>query len=102
MKAKLSELIRLGSMISGQAFQTMMDPDGNTCAQGAALVALGVPAEQIRHLHQICTAWDHPLAAETLPFLLKTEIDPIADEVNQVGSIIVQLNDLERWSREKI
>lgn len=100
MKAKMSELIRLGSMVSGQSFRCFMDISGNTCAQGAALLALGVPANVLRGC--LATPWDHPLAEGVIKFLESLDIDPVSDEVNRIGAIIVRLNDIERWPREKI
>ncbi len=38
---KFSEAIRLGALLSGPAVGVFVDARGNTCAQGAALLAVG-------------------------------------------------------------
>lgn len=38
---KLSEAMRLGAISTDQAFHTLRDPDGRTCAIGAAMVGFG-------------------------------------------------------------
>lgn len=85
---KLSEAIMLGSTMSPQAFGVARRSDGAACALAAAGDANGV--EYGLDLFQV---W---------PFLLTKAVDPVTTNVGPAWSIIVDLNDCQMWSRERI
>lgn len=86
---KLSEAIRLGAMMTEQTFGEFGDDD-RTCAIGAAQKALGLPVSAkgplngLLHSRQADAPCGHGSATWT------------------VGSLIMHLNDDDKWPREKI
>ena len=99
---KLSEAILLGSVSTGQAFYILEDPQGNTCAKGSALKAMG-----------LCTSNDkgYQFANDTWPFLRELEAT-ICPECNcsveqrtyngDITKLIPHLNDIHKWTRPRI
>jgi len=86
---KLSEAIRLGSMLRPQAFGKIFDGK-SSCAFGAAQEALG--------LH-----WDFPVVI-TWPWLDDPLICPACLLTEQLGAAVISshLNDKHQWTREEI
>lgn len=101
---RLSEAIRLGSMLRPQAFGVFFDGLG-TCAQGAALEAIG---------HHICDGnkheamamawpWAHCGHSESLHCTSRTHRCPECPTWNRcVSAVVAHLNNDHRWSRERI
>jgi hypothetical protein len=88
---KLSEAIRLGSLLKPQAFGNMWVGSGS-CAFGAALDALGI------------TKSTFTTVADTWPWLKAPMNCPACGEpTERIARIIsTHLNDAHRWTREKI
>lgn len=85
---KLSEAIRLGAMMTEQTFGDFGDDD-RTCAIGAAQKALGLPVSGSGPLNQLLH--------------LRRADPPCGHHSSRtVGSLIMHLNDDDRWPREKI
>lgn len=87
---RLSEAIRLGSMLGPQAFHQYETDDGATCALGAASVAVGNGAAYLGFF----------LEHEKL--LGGKATCPACRVDSLVVSVIVHLNDEHRWTREAI
>jgi hypothetical protein len=88
---KLSEAIRLGAMDTPQAFYETRDHKGGTCAMGAALHAIGVVGRP------------YSATIEFFPLALKAADHPLRrDDDWIVISIIRDLNDEYKWSRQRI
>lgn len=87
---KLSEAIRLGAMMTEQAFATFGDRT-KTCAIGAAQVALGLEPGHDDGLAE--------MLIETPSVALPCEHRRNA---NSIGSAVIHLNDDDRWPRERI
>lgn len=103
---RLSEAIRLGAMVSRQAFQQLMSYDGGTCALGAAAEAMGV----------------HPLIHEDMRIsVLRARYPTLNDKATcpacsplmralrrirrheiDVEDVVIHLNDDHRWPREHV
>ena len=92
---KLSEAIRLGSMMKPQCFGLMHD-DGATCAFGAALDAIG-------KLHE-CYSEEPQEWHDTGAFI--AECPQCHDTMRYVdqykANTLAHLNDTHRWTREQI
>jgi hypothetical protein len=87
---RLSEAIRLGSMLKPQTFGVFSDDEG-TCALGAANEARGRCAD------------DSDVLTEA--YELSARVCPVADctaFVQGEDNIIPHLNDTHRWTRERI
>ena len=95
---KLSDLIILGSMQSGQAFGVIIDDEGNTCANGAALLALGVPAEDLQNGMQ----WKHPKSRPFFEWQKVNVAHPFTGVLTGLLSVVIELNNIHRWPRAKI
>ena len=89
---KLSEAIRLGSMMKPQAFRAFYI-NGGSCALGAACDAIGINA-------LIMSEW--PIAWRT--FLDDFRLCPECGHETKPGQLhtISHLNDSHRWTRERI
>ena len=91
MTMRLSEAISLGAMLHPQAFEMLRSPDGQTCALGAALDAVGGP--QSSYLDLYCHWPDMLHLVVTHPVLgVRTFLE----------DAIAGLNDRHRWTREAI
>lgn len=92
---QLSDAIRLGAMLKPQEFGHLL-ANGRTCAFGAAFDALGL----------LEVVLGTSLASATLdqwPWLLTHAPHPIiAGYVEPAINVILKLNDVEHWSRERI
>ena|SRR5687768_3613349 len=90
----LSELIRIGSKVSGQCHRWIRDRNGNTCALGAALTAkYGALPRQ---------GYDTAVAMTDLQISDKVVTHPIIGEKCNLGITVTMLNDYEGWTREQI
>jgi hypothetical protein len=87
---RLSEAIRLGAMATGHATGTSLSNDGNTCALGAALVAIG---KATRLYSNAFYYW---------PILNEQVFHPVTGECLCMLSAVRILNDDHRWTREQI
>jgi hypothetical protein len=91
---RLSEAIRLGSLLGPQAFGTLADMLGGTCALGSAAKAMGI---------QITTAYEaEDTLKELFPIFECEQEPPVPMPVVDLYTIIMELNDAYRWSRERI
>lgn len=93
---KLSEAIRLGSMLKPQAFGTVFDGKG-TCAVGAAKDAVGK-----LHLSFYYVAHAHRWDANQYQW---NQQCPVCRGITREGvtcGMIPHLNDDHRWTREQI
>lgn len=90
----LSELIRIGSKVSGQCRRCVRNPDGNTCALGAALTAKYGELPRVNH--------STSEAATDLQILNKIVTHPIVGGKRGLVGAITWLNDHEGWTREEI
>lgn len=89
---RLSEAIRLGSMLKPQAFNS--DNDGGSCALRAAAEAAGIPDHGYRlNYYELGNRWP----------VLNEQVQCPNDGVwTQMMSAIYYLNDQEKWAREQI
>lgn len=109
---KLSEAIRLGSMLAPQSHDEFIDSYGRTCARGAACQAAGIPIVAVRKIGVITYEWDFEdeegLEEQAFPIL--TRIVSVPKELREEGlsctssvwGIVVALNDDLRWTRGQI
>lgn len=86
---RLSEAIRLGSMLRPQAFGAFSDGTG-TCAMGAAHEAVGLPFVDDDNDP---FGWNAVLGVENCP---------ICGPFSSVLNVVAHLNDWHRWPRERI
>ncbi len=88
---RLSEAIRLGSMLGSQAFGHGFGDNGETCAHGAALLAIGRKG-----------AW-YTENMDHWPWTTYTRAEcPGCRSFIMVFSAIRELNDMHKWTRERI
>jgi len=91
---RLSEAIRLGAALRPQAYFALFDGVG-TCAFGAAFEANGwAPVRW-------STGWNHADPEWRRPTNL-TAVHPVTQGVRLVKYIIISLNNVHRWTRERI
>lgn len=98
---KLSEAIRLGSMLRPQGFQSIAK-EGRTCAIGAAYEAVGIDCAALKSKS---IPERFAIIGLHLPQVLATDLIPCpacARLHNGVGYTIPHLNDHHRWTREQI
>ena len=88
---RLSEAIRLGAMMTSQAFQALFTNDG-ACALGAALLAIGAAPDQALHSALNRWPWAFTVSANC----------PSCGRSRCVFEVITHLNDAHRWTREQI
>jgi hypothetical protein len=94
---KLSEAIRLGSLLRPQGFRALVDPYGGSCALGAAMEATGHPTKAPREIEP----WDvFPLLTSGL--LFRCPRCHHTNELQGMCGIILCLNDTHKWTRERI
>ena len=91
---RLSEAIRLGALLKPQAFG-LMTRDGGTCAWGAALEAAGIRFNCFGTLAPLPDDWK--VLSATL-----TTCPACGDECHVGGIMGGHLNDIHRWTRERI
>jgi hypothetical protein len=102
-----SEAMMLGAALAPQAFGALVDTSGGTCANGAAYEAGGI----IRVIR--CGAMllgivglgplAHHTARKRWPVLEHIAVCPeCKSRKEQLGMIVVHLNNDHRWSRERI
>jgi hypothetical protein len=84
---RLSEAIRLGSMLKPQGFAIDYR---TTCAIQAALEAIGK------------VGTPYAFVMDHWPWVSREETNPVSGEVTRVWSIIRELNDDRGWTREQI
>ena len=91
----LSEAIRLGAMLKPQAFATLWDGRGGACALGAAFDAIGIGEDQ--------SACDVPEPYRSW-LGQRAECPVCPDEGGEYTrqETIAHLNDMHRWTRERI
>lgn len=105
---RLSEAIRLGSLLKPQNLDGYFRNEGQSCALGSAADALGVPM----HPELDWTFGYHALENE-FPFLSDAARCPacnavqalwrrLRDKEYDLGDVIVHLNDDHKWSRKRI
>ena len=89
---RLSEAIRLGTMITSQAFRTLFTGD-RACAWGAALLAVGAPpGRAVRSAALSRWPWAFAVSVSC----------PSCGRSRLVCEVIAHLNDDHRWTREEI
>ena len=94
---KISDAIRLGSMLGPQCFG-VLEEFGGTCALGAAYKAAGLQME-LDSLHNFV------LIEQTFPLLYRAWhiACPDCQRIQQdLGNAIAHLNDRHAWTRERI
>ena len=92
----LSDAIRLGSMLKPQG-RGALHKDGQTCAYGAAMDAIGcLPAEGAECSH------DYDALGDEWPIGNVRAECPVTFLWSEVGDIVTDLNDVYGWSREWI
>jgi hypothetical protein len=88
----LSEAIRLGTLMTSQAFRVVVTGDG-ACAWGAALLAVGAtPERAVRSAARRRWPWAFAVSVNC----------PSCGRSRLVCELIAHLNDDHRWTREKI
>jgi hypothetical protein len=88
----LSEAIRLGAMMTSQAFRAVFRGDG-ACAWGAALVAVGAnPERSVRSVARRRWPWAFAVSVNC----------PSCGRSRLVCEVIAHLNDNHHWTRERI
>jgi hypothetical protein len=107
---KLSEAIRLGAMMTTQAFGEIETEDG-TCALGAAVQAAGCPREMVTDFSRGLGTRPIPPGAQAMliyiPYnwhqlLIQDEACPECGLRSPMSRQIPHLNDEHRWTRERI
>lgn len=97
---KLSDAIRLGSMMKPQGFFSGVDSSGGSCAFGAALEAIGRQVGSmvlgVTHVED----WHDLFHGRTLASL-PCGCDP-SSLTNFVFGAVIHLNDQHQWTREAI
>ncbi len=94
---KLSEGMRLGAMIRGQAFGVAYD-GSRSCALGAAFEAVG-----LRDHFQGYMDFENDLENDPWTWADDAKCDcPVCGAPDSVAFTIVHLNDTHRWSRQSI
>ena len=88
---RLSEAIRLGTMMTSQAFRALFRGDG-ACAWGAALLAVGATPERVRSAGLSRWPWAFAVSVNC----------PGCGRSRLICEVIAHLNDDHRWTREKI
>jgi len=89
---KLSECIRLGSMLGSQYFGSWFGHDNSSCALGAASLAIGC-ADGGEVSRRWEWGWDESVELHC----------PECGQARRLyAAIIAHLNDKHRWSRERI
>ena len=88
---RLSEAIRLGAMMSPQAFRTLFTRD-RACAWGAAMLAVGATRERTAGSARSRWPWAFTVSVNC----------PSCRRSRLVCEVIAHLNDDHRWAREKI
>ena len=87
---KLSEAIRLGSMIRPQGFYSLMQ-GGKSCALGAAIEATLEAGES--KSSTVYKIW---------PWVYTSQYCPVCIMYLSSTQAITHLNDIHRWTRERI
>lgn len=99
MKLKLSDAIRLGSMLRPQCFGLMFK-NGGSCAIGAACEAVGLSSEDGME-----SFWDNNVQPFKCPMYADYSnvlSDHCMGSRNTINQMIVHLNDTHHWTRERI
>lgn len=92
---KLSEAIRLGSMMHPQGRIHLISADGlRTCALGAAGIAVGI---EVNHYNM-----DYTNIKNTFPILRSITVHPVNKLRGSVVDTVWKLNDHYGWTREAI
>ena len=115
---RLSEAIRLGSLIRPQAYYAWFSRDGSSCAIGAAIEACGVEFVPGMNTKQAEVVLKEFQASEYFQDFKKTlakntDVCPECGEAVKhrgqqedvkpnISSVIVHLNNEHRWTRERI
>lgn len=96
---KLSEAIRLGSMLAPKGVGVLVDVDGHTCALGAACDAVSVRIRIGQRGVNNATFKRWPI----LRMLVAPPVPDLAGRKRVSVSVAIQtLNDQSGWSRERI
>lgn len=93
---KLSEAIRLGAMMSEQAFDD--ETEGKRCALQAAQDAVALQPLGMDHKSETYYA----ALSEQWPILDELFENPAGGDMEELTSCIFNLNDTHEWSRERI
>jgi hypothetical protein len=88
---RLSEAIRLGTLMTSQAFLALFTGDA-ACAWGAALLAVGATPERVRSAGLRRWPWAFAVSVNC----------PSCGRSRLICEVIVHLNDDHRRTREKI
>lgn len=108
---RLSEAMRLGSMLAPQGFGQMEDGAGNICAFMAAVRAANLPiyppssfggAELPTRSSAGTATCSIAIPDEWAAVLMRNEGCPCCHRGYVVSELIPHLNDVHRWPREKI
>lgn len=108
MKLRLSEAIRLGSMLKPQDHEYFRSYEGYSCALGAAADALGVPDRGENDwdfgYHALVCEYPHLAAEARCPACsrLRGAWRRWREHEYDLGDVITHLNDDHQWSRERI
>jgi hypothetical protein len=93
---KLSEAIRLGSMNGPQVFGRLGDFSGGTCAQGAAVLAIGLMPDAFKGI-SIQARFIDAFPVSVIPVRC-----PECETRNVAGNVMAHLNNDHKWTRERI
>lgn len=100
---KYSEAIRLGAMMSpGQAYGELRDSNGNTCARGAAMDAIGIldgwiRGRDITAFQKMESQFPIEKAPASCPLCKGSWAYPY-----DVITAVVHLNNEHKWTRQQI
>lgn len=97
---RLSEAIRLGSLVSHQRFATSADQTGR-CALEAACDAIGVEALTSLDVF-IVTQAEFPIGTAVMVGCPVNNGSPFCRDRDFLRNIIWHLNDQHKWARERI
>lgn len=107
VKRKLSEAIREGAKLHGQAFGDYRDDEGNTCALGAAAstVLVGWEDQDMRWHEKVADElvkiWPE-LETAVAPDKRPKELQDRGRAGHYLKWVIADLNDILGWTRERI
>jgi hypothetical protein len=94
----LSEAILLGSIGTKQAFGSLKDDDGGTCALGAALTAVGFNLSPKQTFVDV----EGKKVSSNWGWMINHSQSPVSGIYSPIQTIILALNDVHRWPRPQI
>lgn len=107
---KYSEAMRLGAMLAPQAYGVFKDQNGNTCANGAVMEAMGVNlipmGQHFKDWRKTLSSFPEAMIPATCPVCGKhssSYVKYYGEQRNGAWGIVADcLNNTHKWTREQI